>query len=332
MSSTKAATPRNTLVFYFTHNLDASLAAKSLQTAMLNSDSRNVCQLVPLSIAYPDRNIAASAKSTEGLTDICVMGYCPEDFTTLDLVESYSGLNLTYFLYEHNIQMGNKLVTELTKAGLRSQVSVYKPSSFKTDGIPPCGNSICAMMLEISGHNQAIDSGVGCRTAMAAVNRWYSRDETSMQDLKIAWALRYDEEVRDKFAGSEIDLTVAVGMQCVETTARTRALVAAIYNTMAIRLLVISESFKFKNTVNKFRTVVVDADHIHDTYRRLIVLWDNFIIVSRVSDSINEEGYLVSLSVEEPRMRSIMMQELGINKFWMEGDSAVGFTKTNPLH
>ena len=322
-----------TLVMYFPHNLDAAVAAKSLQAAsQLQNHGYDQCLLQPITMASSDKGIAAAVSSTAGLTDLVVLGYCPEDFTTLDLIESYPDLAITYFLYENNIQLGDKLVKELAKKDLTNRVHVYKPSTFRSGSIPPCSNTMCAMILELGNHSSAIDYGVGCRTAMAAVNRWYSRDDTSMQDLQIAWALRYDSAVRDTFAGSEIDLSLQANMQSIEVSVRTKALLASIYNTMASRSLVISENFKFKNTVNKFRTVVVDSEHIHDAYRRLIVLWDNFIIVSRVNDGITEEGYLVSLSVDEPRMRSIMMAELGIAKFWMEGDMAVGFTKTNPLH
>ena len=318
---------------YFPHNLDAAVAAKSLQAAsMLQKHGYDQCLLQSIALASPDKQIAAVAKSLPGLTDLVILGYCPEDFTTYELIESCPDMNLSYFLYENNIQLGDKLVKELAKKELSNRVQVYKPSTFKNGHIPPCSNTMCAMLIELGSHSEAIDYGMGCRTAMSAVNRWYSRDDTSMQDLQIAWALRYDAEVRDNFAGSEVDLSVTNAVQSIEVSVRTKALLAAIYNTMAIRLLVISENFKFKNTVNKFRTVVVDSEHIHDAYRRLIVLWDNFIIVSRVGDGIIAEGYLVSLSVEEPRMRSVMMQELGIAKFWMEGEMAVGFTKTNPLH
>lgn len=324
--------PKLTLVFYFLHNLDASLAAKSLQTAILSSGGDSDCQLVPLNVAFPDKIIASTVTNTAGVTDICVFGYCPEDFMTLDLAEQFPELNISYFLYENNIQFGDKLAKILIKKEMSNRIKVYKPSSFNNSLDIPCGNSMCALVLDMMGQATTIDFGTGCRTAMTAVNRWYARDETSMQDLNIAWALRYDAEIRDTFAGSDANLTSANIVRSPEVIARTRALTDSIYNTHAVRRMTINESFKIKNTVKTFRTAMVAAEHIHDAYRRLIELWDDFIIVSRISGQQTGDGFLVSLAVHDTSMRAVFMQQLGISKFWMEGNLAVGFTPTNPLH
>jgi hypothetical protein len=205
-----ASSAKLTLVFYFVHNLDASLAAKSLQSAILQAEGGSDCRLFPMNLATPDITIADTVKTVEGVTDVCVLGYCPEDFTTLDLAETFPDLGISYFLYENNIQFGAKLVRELEKKGMAQRVKVYKPNMFRVESMLNCGDSMCGMMLQMIGHGMSVNYGLGCRSAMAAVDRWYTRDETSIKDLNVAWAIRYDAEVRDGFAGSETDLTEVV--------------------------------------------------------------------------------------------------------------------------
>lgn len=324
-------TTNNTLVMYFEHNLDAALAAKTLQAAMLENKQDAICRLVSMTVHNPDAAIAKELSRNDGVTDICIMGYCPEDFTTLNLTETYPAMGITYFLYENNIQLGGKLIKLLKERGLDGRVHVVKPSVFKSDELP-CGNSLCAMMIEMSTHGKAIDYRLGSLSAMSAISRWFTMAGTSASDLRVAWAVRYDAEIRDGFADSDSDLGMVVTTSSPVVDLKRQAMLDAMYNTMAARKVVIQESLKVRNTSQVFRTFVVSAEHNHDVYRRLIGLWDNFIIVNRVSSISIGEGFLVNLALGDTTQRNVYMQQLGVTRWWMEGNMCVGFTPTNPLH
>jgi hypothetical protein len=322
-----------TLVFYFEHNLDAALSAKAIQALMQRKSQGSAMQLIAMTPACPDASIMSHCKVSGDVGAICVLGYCPEDLITLDLVDMFPKATVTYFVYENNIQFGSKLSKILAKRDLSKSVKVCKPSTLKSSIEDlPCPDSISAMLQTILVTEPGENFGRGCRTAMSAVSRWMTREETSMQDLNIAWAIRYDP-IATGFAGSEMDMYDEVGETPSEiVTFRVRNLCEAIYTTMATRKVTIPEVKRMFDSYLIFRTVMVSPEYNHDVYRRLILVWENFIIVNRVVDLSHADGFLISVAVSDPGRRSAVMQQLGVSKFWMEGSMAVGFSVVNPLH